>query len=141
MDNKIEQKTLRNLLFKGEKVTIKSPSSLIERTEIILDKKVIDLNNSDLRLLINQKIGLPVILPLVIDRLKENLFIECDYYEGDLLLNTLSIEDSLWEKYKFQKEALAQLLNDNFNKIHNTFLDDEIKDELIEKYNIFLLYQ
>ena len=141
MDNKIEQKTLRNLLFKGEKVTIKSPSSLIERTEIILDKKVIDLNNSDLRLLINQKIGLPVILPLVIDRLKENLFIECDYYEGDLLLNTLSIEDSLWEKYKFQKEALVQLLNDDFDKIHNTFLDDEIKDELIEKYNIFLLYQ
>ena len=81
MENKINSKTLREVLFKNRKTQIEFNSTLVLKIEKILDKKISDLTESDIRLLVNQSFGLQYIVPMAIDLLEKDLFIECDYYE------------------------------------------------------------
>ncbi|MEP6613350.1 MAG: contact-dependent growth inhibition system immunity protein [Mucilaginibacter sp.] len=63
-----------------------------------LRKKVLnDYTVEDLRITIGQQMGLPYLVPLAIEVLKENLFAEGDFYEGDLLKAVLTIDGKFWK--------------------------------------------
>jgi hypothetical protein len=50
----------------------------------------------NLRIMIGQKIGLPHLVPLALERLEENPFTAGDYHPGDLLLAVLRVGPDFW---------------------------------------------
>ena len=135
---KIEQKTLRALLLTPKTDKINFNSHLVMRIEQVIDKKISDLTESDIRLLVNQSFGLEYVIPLAINLLEEDLFLESDFYEGDLLLNLISIDNTYWKKHRDQWEKLHKTLTNQFNNIHQIIFDDSIKTDLIEKHDNFM---
>ncbi|WP_406727767.1 contact-dependent growth inhibition system immunity protein [Streptomyces sp. GD-15H] len=55
-----------------------------------------ELTVEDMRLLIGQDIGLPYLLPLALDVLRDNPMAEGDMYEGDLLSAVLTRNPAVW---------------------------------------------
>jgi hypothetical protein len=54
------------------------------------------LSVEDLRLLIGQSIGLEWLIPLAIEVLVDDPLVAGDFYEGDLLVAVLAIENTYW---------------------------------------------
>jgi len=54
-------------------------------------------STEDLRLMIGQNISLKYLLPIAIDKLTENPFVEGDFHYGDLLWSVLNVESTFWE--------------------------------------------
>jgi hypothetical protein len=78
--------------------------------------------------MLSQDIGTQIILPIVISRLKEDPFIEGDFYPGDLLMallkrgsndNTLVVE-------------IKTIIDLALSKLDEKEISDEIKKDLIE---------
>lgn len=89
-----------------------APTTLVKRC-IELSKISVDkFTLSDLRIMIGQKFGLQFLIPLALEKIRDNIFVEAELYEGDLLENILRIDTSFW----------------NDNRGHWTILNDLIKD-------------
>ena len=58
-----------------------------------------DFTVEDLRLLIGQEISLPLLIPVALEKLRENPLVSGDFYEGDLLRNVLMIEPNFWREH------------------------------------------
>ncbi|MFF3634109.1 contact-dependent growth inhibition system immunity protein [Streptomyces sp. NPDC002250] len=58
-----------------------------------------ELTVEDVRLLIGQDIGLPYLLPLAVEVLRENPMAEGHMYEGDLLSAVLTRDLSVWAEF------------------------------------------
>ena len=71
----------------------------------------------DLRLMIGQQLGLMYLVPLAIEALKEDLFIECDYYPGDLLKMVLDIDTIFWKENKQLRSDIHVLIKDRRSEI------------------------
>lgn len=89
------------------------------------------LSNEEIRCLIGQKIGLRFLLPIAVDILKNEPFIDITYFEGDLLLTLLRLNISDWEYNQNELKLFNILIQDNRLQIENC---KEIQSELIEKY-------
>ena len=100
-------------------------------------KKLKHLDSNELRLLILQNFGLKYLVPIVINKLKENLFEEALYYPGDLLLALLNIEDNYWQQNIIQRENFGTLLKDNKYEIELK-IPPNIKDETTTIISKFL---
>jgi hypothetical protein len=88
-------------------------SSMIKKVEKYINLPLKSLNTEALRLLISQNIGLDFLIPLAMDRLKENILAEGDLYEGDLLKNVLDSDKEYWIKHKDYHLKLVDLYNVN----------------------------
>ncbi|KOU26403.1 hypothetical protein ADK52_09380 [Streptomyces sp. WM6372] len=55
-----------------------------------------ELEPADLRTLISQQVALPYVLPLAVRLLVEEPLLDAYFYEGDLLLATVSVPVSAW---------------------------------------------
>ena len=53
----------------------------------------------DLRIMIGQSIGLPYLVPLPLEHLRENPLAEGDFYPGDLLKNILTADPTFWRQH------------------------------------------
>jgi hypothetical protein len=89
-----------------------APTSLVRRCIELTKVPLADFSTSDLRLMIGQQFGLTFLIPIALEKLKDDIFIEADYYEGDLLSNMLNIEAEFWKKNRNYWTQLNQLLND-----------------------------
>jgi len=74
-------------------------SSLVQSVHRLRNVRLGDLTAGDVRLLIGQKISLPFLVPLALDILDSNPFIEGSYYPGDLLAALLETPQDYWTKY------------------------------------------
>lgn len=86
---------------------------MIRKVEKYINQPLKSLDTEALRLLISQNIGLDFLIPLAIDRLRENILIEGDLYEGDLLKNVLDSYKGYWIKHKDYHVNLVDLYNEN----------------------------
>ena len=70
-----------------------------------------NLELGDLRFLIGQNAALEHLVPIALDQLKRNLFIETEYYPGDLLnaLFTINAEPNYWNAHPEQRQVLIGL--------------------------------
>jgi hypothetical protein len=64
----------------------------------------------DLRLLVSQKVGLDTVVPLALERLRENPLAEGDYYPGDLLAAVLGLPEEHWRDHPAGVTAVRALL-------------------------------
>jgi len=64
----------------------------------------------DLRILIGQSLSLPYLVPLAIEKLRQNLFAEGDFYPGDLLQSVLNLDPEYWYANRPLWQAVFELI-------------------------------
>ena len=116
LTNDWRQKSLDTLEnhYWGDPAT--APTNLVKRC-IELSKVSVDrFTLGDLRVMIGQKFGLQYLIPLAIEKLQDNIFVDAELYEGDLLENVLKIDTSYWNN------------NENYWTQLNDFIKDKLQD-------------
>jgi hypothetical protein len=73
-----------------------------------------DFTTEDLRIMIGQNIGLDHLIPLAIEKLKQNPLAEGNFYPGDLLVNVLRADSNFWLKHSDIKMETAQIVDEAF---------------------------
>ena len=109
-------KTLENL----EKRNVDKPNCdgyLVRRCIELYKIPLEEFTTEDLRIMIGQQIGLVYLIPLAIDILKQDLFAEGDYFEGDLLKNVLLIDTIFWDNNEEYWQTLNELIKDRRHEI------------------------
>lgn len=71
-------------------------TGLIRNCNRLRRKPLRNFTPSDCRLLIGQNISLSILVPMALQWLRENPFLEATYYHGDLLLSVLRAEKEFW---------------------------------------------
>ena len=84
-------------------------SHVVQESQRLRKVPVGQLTVEDLRLLIGQKIGLPFLVPVALERLAINPFAEGAYYRGDLLVSLLSVPQEFWPKHPELNNAVVEL--------------------------------
>jgi hypothetical protein len=88
---------------------------LISQAHELRRKPLGDLTVEDLRLLIGQQIGLPVLVPLAIGKLRLDPLAEGHMYAGDLLVSVLRAGGDFWAahpSYAGEVRSIADGLSD-----------------------------
>ena len=75
-------------------------SALVTTCLALYEKPLKDFTVENLRVMIGQSIGLEFLIPLAIEVLQENPFVEGDYYPGDLLSAVLKVEPGFWQTHQ-----------------------------------------
>lgn len=89
-----------------------APTNLVKRCIELSKVSLASFTLSDLRLMIGQKFGLQFLIPLGIEGLQENVFVNAELYEGDLLENVLKIDTSYWDNNEHYWTQLNYLIKD-----------------------------
>ncbi|HEX6501360.1 MAG TPA: contact-dependent growth inhibition system immunity protein [Micromonosporaceae bacterium] len=71
-------------------------TALVSRVYELRRKPVGTLTAEDLRVLIAQQVGLDVVVPRALRRLREDPLLEGDYYPGDVLVAVLKVPAEYW---------------------------------------------
>lgn len=124
LENNWRKKSLESL----EKITWPALSSgeesyLIKTCYHLRKKQLQYFTTEDLRMMIGQEIGLYFLIPLAIEKLRDNLFAEGDMYEGDLLKNVLEIDTKFWVDNKNYWQQLNDLIKDRRQEITKKSFD------------------
>ena len=72
--------------------------------------------------MIGQNFGLRYLIPLALERLKENILAGGDFYPGDLLVAVVSIKNEFWEEHSTYKKEVDALISDNSSIISDSKL-------------------
>ena len=85
-----------------------------------------------MRLMTRQNEGLPYLIILSIEILRNDLFAEGDFYPGDLLKNILSVDSSFWKENKSLWSDINDLIKDKLDLIsENGISPDRFYDTMI----------
>ncbi|WP_307872763.1 contact-dependent growth inhibition system immunity protein [Paractinoplanes ovalisporus] len=68
------------------------------------------LEVEDLRILLGQQVGVPVLVPLALARLEEDPLVEGDFYPGDLLATVLRLPAEHWRSHPDQVERVRRVV-------------------------------
>ena len=110
------------------------PSELVKNVHYIRKKKLSQLNEQDIRLMISQGFSLEHIIPLATQLLTKNLLIECEYYSGDLLSEVLELPETFWSKNSSLKQEMGIILINAEKKVSDSLvIDEDIRDEIKQK--------
>jgi hypothetical protein len=111
--------------------TIRTP--LIESCYRLRYKPLNQFTIEDLRLMIGQNISLDYLIPIAIEKLSENILHSGDFFEGDLLKNVLSSDESFWKKNENYWRSMCHLYQIN----HELFEKNDIYRQIQKSYEIF----
>lgn len=64
----------------------------------------------DLRLMIGQGFSLRHLIPLAVEHLKTDIFVEGDLFPGDLLKNVLEVDTNFWTNHKQLWREINELI-------------------------------
>lgn len=103
------------------------PSHLVMTVHALRKKPLKDFNTENLRIVIGQSFSLEHLIPLAIERLKENVLAEGDMYEGDLLANVLESDANYWKTHKDNWELVKELVEQNKKKVEASGMYKRIK--------------
>ena len=94
-----------------------APTNLVKRCIELSKVPVQNFSLGDLRVMIGQKFGLQYLVPLAIEKLQDNIFVDAELYEGDLLENVLKIDTSFWKNHEDCWTQLNELIKDKRKEI------------------------
>ena len=132
-ENNWRQKTLENLenKFWGNP---EYDSYLVKRCHELRKLPLDNFTTEDLRIMIGQQIGLDYLVPLALEVLAKDLFVEGNFFEGDLLKNTLAIETDFWNSNKNYWLQLDSLIKDRRDEIKAHKFDTTNFDKSIHRH-------
>lgn len=94
-----------------------APTNLVKRC-IELSKVPVDkFTLGDLRVMIGQKFGLQYLVPLAIEKLQDNIFVDAELYEGDLLEIVLKIDTFFWDNNENCWTEISDLIKNKRQEI------------------------
>lgn len=125
LENNWRHKSLENL-EKDEWKIFDSDSRLVRRTKELRKIPLDNFTVEDLRLMIGQGFSIDYLIPLAIEKLKEDILAEGDLYKGDLLLAVINSRQDYWDKLPDQKKELIELIKTNKGLIDEEGLEIEI---------------
>ena len=85
-------------------------SGIVERAHRLRKIPVGDLTADELRFLLVQQMGFPYTLESALGLLREDLFIEAGYYNGDLLHAILKVKQETWDVFPSFFNELVSLI-------------------------------
>lgn len=85
-------------------------SDLIQKVLALRRTPLNRFSTEDLRLMISQGFALTYLVPLALERLQNNLFVEGDFYPGDLLQSVLHVDIEFWLKNRPLWHQLHRLI-------------------------------
>ncbi len=130
---------LENWKWKNEIPTRETHSGTECRFYELHKIPLLKLDLSDMRFLIGQNTGLEYLVPYAIDKLKDDIFIEAEYYQGDLFCALASInnEPNYWSSHKKKKQQLIDLYSEQKRSL-GTIEEEEIIQKIKEAYKEFV---
>jgi hypothetical protein len=127
-----------------ESVSFKKPqeghSALVNKVYLLRKKKLKDYTAEDLRLMIAQHQGWDHLVPLAIDYLESDPFIEGDFYEGDLLISVLKCDRDFWNKHSTYKIRMSKVIQLAVDRVPEIDLLDDIKSEILDRIKVYQSY-
>lgn len=128
LENNWRQKSIENLEKQNFGNPSEAPTNMVKRClelcKVPLDKFTVE----DLRLMIGQGFSLRHLIPLAIEHLKTDIFVEGDLFPGDLLKNVLAVDINFWTDHKQLWREINELIKNSrdelaSNKISTTSFD------------------
>ena len=93
------------------------PTNLIKRCFEYRKIKVSELTLEQIRLLISQKIGIEFLIGIALEKLKQNIIVEGELYEGDLLDSVSKVPTEFWNKNSTEFLNFKNIFESNKEKI------------------------
>ena len=108
------------------------PTDLVEKCYRYRKISIAELTNEQIRLLISQKIGTEYLIGIALEKLEHNILIECDFYEGDLLVAVSGLQSEFWDKNQPEFLTYKNIVERNSELIKNE-LGEHKFDRINEK--------
>ncbi|MBR6063558.1 MAG: hypothetical protein IKP54_05350 [Bacteroidales bacterium] len=122
--------------WKGETITVEDDGMTAYRCYKLTQKPLKDLSPEDIRFLIGQQCGLPYLVPMALEILEKDFFIETEYYKGDLVADLLQIKDDnkydYWPSHTEEKEKFCEMYMKNQQNMEEA-LDVSVSRHIIKK--------
>lgn len=105
------------------------------------NKPISELDFSDIYFLILENSGLKYLVPIVIEKLKQGLYLEVENYPGDLFCSLLLInnEQNYWKTHPNEKQELINLYTEQKKMLGTLHVTDEIRIKIKEAYKEFIV--
>lgn len=115
--------------------------SYVVRNFFKLHKQAInEMDFLDIRFLIGQNSGLKYLVPIALEELKKDLFIEVEYYPGDLFCSLLLINNvpDYWSMHPQEKQELINLYTHQKKKLGILDISEDTRIKIKESYKDFI---
>lgn len=115
-------------------------SYLVTTCHQLRKKPLKDFTVEDLRILIGQNFSLDTLIPMAIERLKQNILAEGHLYPGDLLMNVLNSDPGYWKRNPIQHHKINKLFQNNLPSLEKRAgrsLDRGTYKTLVESFGKF----
>ena len=104
-----DQQNLQELEGKNWGDPESAPTPMVARRLRLRRTPLRALTGDDLRLLIDQKIGLEYVIPKALELLCGDAMVEVGLYRGDLLSALLRVDNNYWSQNPTEREWFASL--------------------------------
>jgi len=123
--------------------TADDSSGTVFRFYLLHRKPIKNLELGDLRFLIGQNAALEYLVPLALDHLRKDLFIETEYYPGDLLsvLFTINDDPNYWASHPDQREVLVSLLKAQLERMPTEDMTFDNMKKIKRMYQKFIAHR
>jgi hypothetical protein len=96
----------------------------------------------DLRIMIGQNIGLPYLVPLPIEQMRNDPFAEGDFYPGDLLKSLLTVDLDFWRDHPQWHREIRDIAQRALMRLHSPtplegVCSDVVLKSLTEGWTVF----
>jgi hypothetical protein len=109
-------------------------SYLVKTVHQLRKKRVADFEIEDLRITIGQDVSLPILIPIALQNLRQNILAEGHFYEGDLLKNVLASDKIFWNENPLLKKEIIAIVEDNMKLLESFDTTDDIRNAIFEAY-------
>ena len=117
IENNWRQKSIENLENQNFGNSSEAPTNMVKRClelcKVPLDKFTVE----DLRMMIGQGFSLRHLIPLAIEYLKTDIFVEGDLFPGDLLKNVLAVDIKFWTDHKQLWSEINELIKNRRDEL------------------------
>ena len=133
LKNNWQHKTIEELENQNFGNPGEAPTNMVKRCLELCRVPIGEFTVEDLRLMIEQNFSLRYLIPLAIEQLSKDIFVEGDYFPGDLLKNLLSVDKIFWQDNKLLWTSVNELIKDKrpelaVQKIPTTFFDTAFEE-------------
>jgi len=131
----METKSIEQLEKDVWKKPSKFPTDLIEKCYRYRKINIAELTNTQIRLLISQKIGVEYLIGITLEKLERNILTECEFYEGDLLVAVSSLPTEFWNENHTEFLNFKTIVERD-SELIKTELGENKFDQINERFSI-----
>ena len=110
-----------------------APTNMVKRCLELCKVPLDQFSFEDLRLMIGQDFSLRYLIPLAIEHLKRDIFVEGDLFPGDLLKNVLSVDTNFWINNKHLWTEVNDLIKNRRDELASNKIPTSTFDTAFDK--------